>query len=513
MDWKRIGLSLCSFLVIIALLISWSPIKAKAVAVEASIAIGLIAMLILASAGVVYTANTTSQIQAIGNSFQTHMYQWGTSAEKLDEVESFFSGLQLYDPGSGDDDETPHEKQVRLARGILAGITAWVASLALGNIEIRDEATAPDGYVYYNGYLLPEIIGSANKYKTIFITSDGTINHFCRSTKLSIQRTTDGLFYFASAPGSGPRFKLIDGVWESQGVYGSIDASEGYLSQGAKIIWANYDVVYFDNNSLYLAASEPSSVLNELIEPNIYVGDIPDQLQSGELEPEAIPLPDINLEPYILDGKLAYERVTDAMNQLATGALPYAQFLEQSTVAPQPEPEPEPEPDPEPITGTFADTAVGTFIDSLIDALMAPFEWLANALLEGIKAIFVPHEDFLTDKVDALRSEFSFADSIISTFELFGNSLLAFSTSPPVIYVDLGASTGSYYLGGKVPFVDLTWYAAYKPTVDLLLSAFMWLVFVWRVGIHLPGIIRGSSGDVPGGIVPSGTEKSLIVKR
>lgn len=65
---------------------------------------------------------------------------------------------------------------------------------------------------------------------------------------------------------------------------------------------------------------------------------------------------------------------------------------------------------------------------------------------------------------------------------------------PPIIYINLGSSRGSYFLGGKEVFVDLTWYAEYKPTVDWIISAFIWMWFVWRVFISLPGIIAGTSG-------------------
>lgn len=166
------------------------------------------------------------------------------------------------------------------------------------------------------------------------------------------------------------------------------------------------------------------------------------------------------------------------------------------------------------LTGTFADTAVGSFISSLVDALWAPFRWLGELLsslwatlsglfttyivepvLLGIQAIFVPSEDFLTAKVEALRAEYAFADSIIATGEFIGDSLSGLETSPPIIYIDLGASRGSYELGGQVAFIDLTWYAEYKPTVDMLLSALLWIVFCWQMFKRLPGLISGVPGD------------------
>lgn len=166
-----------------------------------------------------------------------------------------------------------------------------------------------------------------------------------------------------------------------------------------------------------------------------------------------------------------------------------------------------------PADGTVAGTKIDTFFESLRSILWSPIEWLGDMLLSGIEALFVPSEDYLTAKVEALRSEFSFADSIIETFNLFSGSFLDFDTSPPVITIDLGAAEGSYFFGNETVFIDLSWYSRYKPTVDSLLSAFMWLVFLWRVGIHLPNIVSGSSGSVPGGIVPSNSETRLTVQR
>lgn len=207
------------------------------------------------------------------------------------------------------------------------------------------------------------------------------------------------------------------------------------------------------------------------------------------------------------------------------------------------------ETDTDTITGTFADTAVGTFIKSLVSSFASWFtdiiakiqsiwevitagfadvvaglrdiassiislpQTIADLILAGIRAIFVPEADYLTAKWEAVRAEFGFADSIIETFEMFSTSLFAFQTEPPVIYVDLSSNTGPYDLGGKAAILDLRWFAEYKGVTDALISAFMLLVFVWRVGIHLPGTLRGASGEVPGTIVPSSEEKGLRIQR
>lgn len=130
----------------------------------------------------------------------------------------------------------------------------------------------------------------------------------------------------------------------------------------------------------------------------------------------------------------------------------------------------------------------------LLQGIQTVAEWLSDSLLTGLETLFVPKEDFLTEKVDALCTEFAFAGSIIETANLIGDALAGIGTEPPVIYIDLGAAEGSYYYGEEVPFIDMRWYAAYKPTADLLLSALLWICFCWRVFVKLPGIISGASG-------------------
>lgn len=83
--------------------------------------------------GVAFAPQTVNDVVAIGDSFRTSMYQWGTGAEKLDEVEEWFGSLIIYDGGSdldGDgEDDSPNERKVHLARGLLTGIAAWVGSV------------------------------------------------------------------------------------------------------------------------------------------------------------------------------------------------------------------------------------------------------------------------------------------------------------------------------------------------------------------------------------------------
>lgn len=149
-----------------------------------------------------------------------------------------------------------------------------------------------------------------------------------------------------------------------------------------------------------------------------------------------------------------------------------------------------------------ATTAITSSISDVIGSLADILEWiyafpseLWQAIVDALSACFVPSEGYLDAKITELRNGFPLFDSIIDTATVLKNFFVSFGSTPPIIYIPLGDST-SWVLGGTTIFVDLTWYAQYKPTVDLLISAFLWLFFLWRVFLSLPGIIRGTSGLV-----------------
>lgn len=153
------------------------------------------------------------------------------------------------------------------------------------------------------------------------------------------------------------------------------------------------------------------------------------------------------------------------------------------------------------------DNAIGKVIswgNNLQMAISNFFDSAVTGVLEGIKAIFVPSEDFLTAKVNALRARFGFANSIMDTGQAIGAALTDFETSPPIIYMELGNAESKYDWGDRAIALDLRWYERYKPTVDVLLSALLWIFFAWRVFRKLPDIISGVAGDTPESNVSDG---------
>lgn len=109
-------------------------------------------------------------------------------------------------------------------------------------------------------------------------------------------------------------------------------------------------------------------------------------------------------------------------------------------------------------------------------------------------AVFIPSEGYLNAKVEALRLKFSLFDSIINTVTDLRNFFTTLGAKPPVIFIDLSSASDFWNIGGRVIFIDLTWYSKYKPSMDFVLSAFLWIWFLWRILLSLPGIVQGTSG-------------------
>lgn len=67
----------------------------------------------------------------------------------------------------------------------------------------------------------------------------------------------------------------------------------------------------------------------------------------------------------------------------------------------------------------------------------------------------------------------------------------------PQLTINMGAAQSHYGFdyGGEVAFLDLSWYAPYKSTVDGLISGFLWVFFLWKLFSKAPGIISGASMD------------------
>ena len=134
--------------------------------------------------------------------------------------------------------------------------------------------------------------------------------------------------------------------------------------------------------------------------------------------------------------------------------------------------------------------SIGKAVDSILEFLLGLIEGLITRLRELLISLFVPSDGYLDAKVLQLRTRFSFADGIIKIVKGFDSALTG--NAPPI--VKLGSlDEGNKYGINNYVLMDLAWFKRYKPTTDIIMSAALWVIFIWRLFIKLPGIIAGYS--------------------
>ena len=137
----------------------------------------------------------------------------------------------------------------------------------------------------------------------------------------------------------------------------------------------------------------------------------------------------------------------------------------------------------------------------IMEAIGAVPQAILSGLQSALESLFVPDPDFIPNKVAALQAQYSFLEPMQQTGEDLKLFFQNIGSQPPIIWIDLGAGTGWYPMGGKVKFIDLTWYSQYKPTADFIVGGSIWLWLAWRMFKAIPGIISGDSGSVGAPVV------------
>lgn len=177
-------------------------------------------------------------------------------------------------------------------------------------------------------------------------------------------------------------------------------------------------------------------------------------------------------------------------------------------------------------------TALLNFLASIIRTIGS----IVTTLLDGLFHLFVPSEtdwdeiniqfDIMTAPLGWIKEFISEAASNISIL-LFGRNVTDFEipetedaenvaaghgsgpeasgsitatnivfdpNGAPKIPVRFSNSTSEYFSGIEDAYIiDMSWYTPYKPVGDIIVVAFCWIFFVWRVLHGLPGIINGAS--------------------
>ena len=124
--------------------------------------------------------------------------------------------------------------------------------------------------------------------------------------------------------------------------------------------------------------------------------------------------------------------------------------------------------------------------NNIIDAINN----VVDSITDKIKYLFIPSGDFFSDKFNQFKSHFAFIDTFTNFVDRFKS--ISNNTSAPVVSVDFSKAESKYNYGGVAFAMDMTWYSRYKPIGDLIITAFVYVFFIWRFYCRIPELIRGA---------------------
>lgn len=344
LQYNRVFRFLVCLVLVLSLLVNLSPLKAEATAVVAGALTfeGLMAALYSMGIGIVATHYTVELWNKIGNSLGQAITETGddTITEAWIDLEAMYDA---YVPGGGQDpdDELEWAEKLKhaLSRGLLGAIAGWLCTLVnIGGYEVEGDAAAT-GWTYYGDLLLPTF-PSYDGFSYILVLTTTPHNYrvihssapiYYNSVSTDFVCASDTNFMIDTLLNSDYVNWNINSSYKSEGPY---NKSAGGSVKGMywnNYAWSNYNILSYSDSSLVYAGSLPSSSKTEIIEPSIYVGDIPQQIQDGEKDKDNLVLPIIDPFRVIQSPETALDDVNQLQQQLANGTTTLDQYLEQVT--------------------------------------------------------------------------------------------------------------------------------------------------------------------------------------
>ncbi len=98
----------------------------------------------------------------------------------------------------------------------------------------------------------------------------------------------------------------------------------------------------------------------------------------------------------------------------------------------------------------------------------------------------------MTGKLTKYRQSSALIELIRDTVNVFVNYFENVEyNEAPVVTLNLSSAKSSYDYGQKAVAISMEWYKPYKATGDAIISAIIWLVFLWSGFTGLPSLISG----------------------
>ena len=106
--------------------------------------------------------------------------------------------------------------------------------------------------------------------------------------------------------------------------------------------------------------------------------------------------------------------------------------------------------------------------------------------------MFVPSEERIKSLTDIVSSKFDFVDSIKIAIDSLIDIVNNVGNSPK-LNIQLGATK---YTNETIITIDFSWYSPFKNYGDLVITGFVYAMYLWRLFIKLPAIISGNAGNI-----------------
>lgn len=114
-----------------------------------------------------------------------------------------------------------------------------------------------------------------------------------------------------------------------------------------------------------------------------------------------------------------------------------------------------------------------------------------------LEEVFIPNEEKMNELLDQIRARFEFVNSIKTSITSFEDVMNGIKPAPS-LKINIGET--KYTEARTVKIIDLSWYAPYKGIGDAVITGFVYMMFLWRLFIHLPSTISGAGGAVETGM-------------
>lgn len=137
-------------------------------------------------------------------------------------------------------------------------------------------------------------------------------------------------------------------------------------------------------------------------------------------------------------------------------------------------------------------------IESVLSGITSSFDptsenFIFNVLVEMLRGafvdLFVPREEVVNGLFAPIREKFAFVDK----FQSLSNeiqTMLETGEGAPVFELNLN----SKYVSGETKIIDMSFFAPYKPYSDTVITAFVYLLFIYRTVKNLPETVSGLNG-------------------